>query len=346
MINVGIVGVGGSGSGHLRAFQGLPNCKVVAICDVNRERLLQVQAEHNVPEAFEDHREMLSLRNLDAVAVITPNRFHAPITVDALRAGKHVLVTKPMATNAREAERMVEAAEEAHRILMVHYSHRYMPDVQWLKGRIDAGQLGEIYYTTARFMRQGIPKIGGWFTTRAESGGGALIDLGVHLLDLSLWLMGFPEPVCVRGYTYSRFGRRMLAGKPGTFDVEDLARALVGFENGASLLLEAAWACHTPARLEKTVQLLGTEAGALLNMSRAPKEFPRRPRLVVSRMQDENLVTPPEGFRPPLRSSQAHFIDCILKDKQPIAPGQHGLATVRVLEAAYESAATGSEVKI
>src|SRR6185295_5085503 len=193
-----------------------------------------------------------------------PNALHAPVSVAALHAGKHVLVEKPLARTPAEASAMIDAARKSGRILMVSFDKRYRGDVQWIKRYIDSGAIGKIYYAKAHWMRRsGIPRLGSWFVSKEQAGGGPLIDLGVHVLDIAMYLMGEPRARAISANTYGEFGRCGLKGWPGreqfsnehmAYEVEDLGTAFIRVEGDgsltdtrATLLLEASWATHSSA---------------------------------------------------------------------------------------------------
>ena len=341
-IRAAVVGVG-IGYLHLQGYAKSPHAEIAAVCDIDAARAERVANEFQVPRVFTDYREMLKMEEIDVVSVCVPNYLHAPVAIACFEAGKHVVCEKPMAMNASEGEQMLEAARKAGRRLMMAFNNRFRGDVQVLKGFIEAGELGEIYFAkTGWVRRQGIPGMGGWFTTKAKSGGGPLIDIGVHMLDVTLYLMGNPKPVSVMGCTYGKFGPRGLGqggwGTPeagGTFDVEDMAAALIRFENGASVFLEASWASY----IERDVMyssLLGTEGGADLEPLRVYKQLrgvqtditPHFPR--VSGHEQEIL----------------HFVECLKNGTEPIATGEHGLDVMRILDGIYRSAETGELVRI
>ena len=205
---------------------------------------------------------MLTEQALDVVSVATPNKLHMPLTVAALEAGCHVLCEKPMALSAAEAHKMLGAAERAARRLMINFSYRFNEQSQALKERVDAGELGEIYFgRTIWHRRRGLPRFGGWFGQKAISGGGPLIDLGVHRLDLALWLMGYPKPVWVMGGAYKPIASALAQAQGVEYDVEDLAVAMIRFENGAMLVVEASWAANVQERELMETRLLGTKGG-------------------------------------------------------------------------------------
>lgn len=275
--------------GHLPALQLHPETETVALVDVNEERGRAVAAEFGIPAVYASFDAMLREARPDIAIIGTPNSFHAPQTIAALESGAHVLVEKPMALTAADAQRMADAARRHGRVLTVGVHNRYRPEVEYLKDLIDAGELGGIYYGKISMLRRrGIPGYGSWFTNKDLAGGGALMDIGVHMVDLATWLMGNPRPVSVMGVTYAEFGPRRLGlggwgidapprgtvPPAGRFDVDDLAAGLVRFDNGATLMVDIAWAAY--AASEERLQLLGTEGGAEIHVAdrQAPSQTP------------------------------------------------------------------------
>jgi predicted dehydrogenase len=274
---VGIIGAGTVVTyGHIPNFQSIDNVEVVALCDVNQARVQEVAAEHGIPHAYTDYREMLTKDAPDIVVVATPNIFHKPMTLDALNAGAHVLCEKPMALHYADAEEMMAMAKEKGLVLTVGTHYRYSDPVQACKAHVDDGFLGKVYAARTSWQRRhGIPGYGSWFTNQEMAGGGALLDIGIHALDRALYLMGYPKPVRVVGATFAEFGPRgeglfgwgvdgIDRGVQGVrFDVDDLTWAQVQFEDGSVLHLNVAWATHAPE--EFRTQLYGTEGGMLLD---------------------------------------------------------------------------------
>jgi len=323
------------GRHHLREYLASPHAQVVAICDTDKQRLCQAQEEFGVECTFADYAEMLETVELDAVSIVTPNRLHLPQTIAALQAGLHVMCEKPLAMNYAEARRMVEEAKRRKRILMMHYNGRFTPEAFFLKQYITQGGLGRLYFGKAAYTRRrGIPRFGSWFTRKKESGGGALIDIGVHALDLALWMMGYPKAVEVMGGVYAEFGP-LKATKSKPFDVDDLGCGLIRFKDGATLFLEASWESNI-GRDQFSVQLLGTKGGAERNDGLH----------IYTEEAGATVDIIPAQYMTPVPSAQAHFVECIRTGQQPIAPGEEGAETVRILEAIYKSAARGRAVRL
>jgi predicted dehydrogenase len=351
-IRVGVIGAG-IGQVHLAAYTTLPGVEVIGLADLNDERAREVAATYAVPETYHDYVDLLARADLDAVSVCLPNALHAPVALAALQHGKHVLVEKPMARTVAEADAMIAAAAAAGRVLMVSFNYRYRGDVQWLRQYIDSGALGRIYYAKAHWMRRsGIPRLGSWFVSREQAGGGPLIDLGVHVLDLALYLMDEPRPQAVSAATYAEFGPRGLKGGGGTwqpqpgealpYEVEDLATAFIRLDGGATLLLEASWATHGAAGDDFGVTLYGTEGGAELLIRNYGSEHTVR---VFT-----DIAGVPTDLAPHTPKGEGHlgvirrFVAAIGAGEPPVPSAAEGLSRTTLLAACYQSAADGHEV--
>ena len=342
-VRVGVIGLG-MGRAHLAGYKACPECEIVALCDLDEERLNARGDEFGVARRFASYEEMLAMDDLDAVSVALPNFLHDVVTRAAFAAGKHVLCEKPMAMTVAGAESMVRAAAEAERKLMMHFNFRFTPQAQLLKKYVDAGELGEIYFArTGWHRRRGMPGMGGWFCRRSLSGGGPLIDLGVHRLDLALWLMGNPEPVEVMGSTYAKFGPEIARQRGVEYSVEDLACGIVRLANGSTIIVEASWACNTDKSEEMFTVLYGDKGGAeQRNVGEGYDMGLRIFRPQHGVMED---VTP-KGIPPVDENPQAHFVSCILRDMEPMATGHHGVQVQKILNGLYRSAETGSAVRL
>jgi len=345
-VRVGVIGVG-IGRSHLKGYSNVAEAEVAAICDLDEARAHAAVEQFGLDNAtiYTDHRALLENPDIDAVSVCLPNFLHQPIAVEALNAGKHVICEKPLAMTAAQAQEIADAAERNGRKCMVAQVNRFRQDSQYLKKVLSENQLGDIYYAHCGVLRRsGIPGYGGWFTTKSKSGGGPLIDLGVHLLDLTWWLAGSPKPVSVTGVTYAEFGpHKKGIGRwgveqktEGTFDVEDLAAAFIRFENGLTINLEVSWALY----LEKTKMwshLYGKKGGAAWGDN-------------VTLISDINGAPATTHVDVPAGDSwtgeMQHFIDSIINDT-PTDPGaDQGVTMMKMLEAIYKSAETKREVII
>jgi len=278
------------------------------------------------------------------VSVVTPNKFHMPLTLAALKAGCHVLCEKPMAMNADEARTMIAAAKKAKRRIMINFSYRFTQQAWALKKEVDTGILGEVYFArTVWHRRRGMPGFGGWFGQKELAGGGPLIDLGVHRLDLALWLMGYPKPVWVLGGSYNHIASRIAKEQGRKFDVEDLAAGMIRFENGATMVVEASWASNAKEREHMLTQLYGTKAGLVQKNYDEGYNFEAELYVERNGCQYDMKLHPPV---PDAVGPMYHFIDSIVKDTPHIATGEEGLVVMELLDAIYESAATGKPVEI
>ncbi|NLI01587.1 MAG: Gfo/Idh/MocA family oxidoreductase [Chthonomonadales bacterium] len=344
-LGIGIIGSGGiAQNAHMPGYAAVPDlCEIVAVADVNPETAKAAAQKFNVKHVFEDYKKLLEMDEVDAVSVCTPNYLHYEPTVMAFKAGKHVLCEKPIAMNATEAAEMVAAGRAANKKFQVGYNLRFAPHSQLLKKYIDAGDLGEIYFARAQALRRrGIP---GWgvFIDKAKQGGGPLIDIGVHILDLTLWLMGHPKPVAASGQTYAKFGKRSdIVGFMGQWDyknftVEDFAIGLIRFDNGATISLESSFVANIPEDIFSST-LCGTEGGAVTHP------------LTIVREQHRSLqVFQPQIPNPDIATHSAevkHFCEAILNDTEPLVTGEQGLAVAQIMDAIYASSEAGKEVAI
>ncbi|QHT63842.1 Gfo/Idh/MocA family oxidoreductase [Paenibacillus lycopersici] len=348
-VRIGIIGAGNIGSVHASQFTQLRDlCEVTAITDVYLPLAEQRAAEFGIPAVLESPEALIQSADVDAVIIGVPNQFHAELALQAIEAGKHVLLEKPMGINAAAAKRILKASEKSDKVVMVGHQMRWESVPMQIKAQIDRGELGKIYTAkTGWFRRKGIPGWGTWFTRMDQSGGGPLIDIGVHMLDLALYLMGNPKPVSVFGSTYAEFGPKRKGigtwGKPnwdGVYDVEDLATALIKMEDGSTLTLEVSWAVHMDTDNTPFVHLMGTEGGASYRGATGKlltEKFDKPMEIALSRPEND------EHER--LRLSR-HFLDCIKTGKQPITSALTGFTNNLVLDAIYESSRTGNEVKL
>jgi predicted dehydrogenase len=340
-LRVGVIGLG-MGNSHIRNFLTHPQVEVVAIADPVR---LQTRGdEHKVLGRHTDAEAMLKTEKLDIVSIATPNKFHKPLTLAAFAAGCHVLCEKPMAMNAAEAREMLAASKKSGKRLMINFSYRFTEQSHALKQQVESGLLGDIYFgRTVWHRRRGMPGFGGWFGAKALSGGGPLIDLGVHRLDLALWLMGYPSPTWVLGSAYNSIAAPIAKKEGKTFDVEDLAVGLIKFANGATLEIEASWAANIKERELMETRLLGTQGGLVQRNKNEGYDFEAELYLERNGCQFDMALHPPV---PAVKSSMHHFADSILNDKPHQATGEEGLIVMELLDAIYESAKTGNPVQI
>jgi len=336
-VGFGIIGCGGIGLSHLRRLLQMDEAEVKAGCDVNPASLATFGDRTGLPKSslYGDYRELLKRDDVDAALVCLPNRLHSPVTVEAFEAGKHVYCEKPMATSLAEAQAMVDAAERSGGKLMVGVQSRFRGDVQALKRRIDTGVLGEVYYAKCAWMRRsGLPGWGSWFTTRADAGAGPIYDIGVHVLDLTLWFMGNFRPAAAYASSYAKFGpaRRGLSGwgthhTEGVFDVEDLSTALLRMEGGASVAFEVSWVSH----IEKpriAVELMGADGG--FSLETATIYTTEEGSHVDSKVHFDEVDM--------YLASLKHFVECIQEDGEPMTRPDEMLGLQRALDMILKSA--------
>ena len=349
-LKIGVIGTGNISNVHLGGYAKNPRVEIYALCDIKRERALEKAKKYGVPESrvFDNAADMLALPELDAVSVCTWNSQHAPCTIAALEAGKHVLCEKPMATSAEDARAMKAAAEKAGKLLMVGFVRRFGNDCDIIKGFADDDYFGELYYTKATYLRRnGNP--GGWFGDKSRSGGGPLIDLGVHVIDLVRYLLGNPQPVSVYGATFQKLGNRPGIKTSAAYlsaeksdedicDVEDMATALVRFDNGAVLSVEASFSLNLKADTG-TIELFGTKAGAKIDPGLELYSQSNGYMTNVQLAADTAL-----SFDGLFEREIDHYVSCILDGAACRAPAEDGVALMRILDGIYESARTGHEV--
>ena len=343
MLRVGIIGLG-IGRSHIRGYQEHPGAEVVAVCDLDAARCKEVAAQYGVDRRYSDTRDLFEDANLDVVSICVPNAFHKDLTLAAFEAGCHVLCEKPMALSAGQGEEMLAAAKRHHRRLMINFSFRFNAQAVALKRRVETGILGHIYYgRTLWHRRRGVPGFGGWFGQKELSGGGPLIDLGVHRLDLALWLMGYPEPEWVIGNTWNPLTAPLAQQEGIKFDVEDFAVAMIRFRNGATLTLEASWAGNIKENDLMETRLWGT-TGGLLHRNRA-EGYEFEAELFIEREGSQFDMTLHEPAPKP-KSAMWHFADAIINNRPHPAPGEEGLTVQRLLDAIYLSSERGEPIRI
>lgn len=352
-LRIGIVGCGGIANGkHLPSLSKMDNVELVAFCDIIRERAEQAAQKYNSNASVTtDYRELLADPSIDVVHVLTPNDAHAEITIAALEAGKHVNCEKPMAKTAEAARRMVEAAKRTGKKLTVSYQNRFRPDSQYLHKLCEEGELGEIYFAKAHAIRRRAVPTWGVFLDEEKQGGGPLIDIGTHALDLTLWMMNNYKPKMVVGSVFHKLSQRENAANawgpwdPSKFTVEDSAFGYVVMENGATVVLESSWALNTLQTGEAKCTLCGTEGGAdMQDGLRINGE--KHGRLWMNEIQlDGKGVDFYDGKSEKAADVEMRqWITAILEDKEPVVTPEQACVVSEILEAIYESARTGQPV--
>lgn len=342
-LKAGVIGLG-MGRGHIDKFREHPMVEVTAIADLDEELLAKVGEEKKVKHLYSDPEKMIAEADLDMVAIAVPNKFHKPLTIAALKAGLDVICEKPMAMNAKEAEEMLEVSRETGKKLQINFSFRFTPQSYAMKKQVESGILGEIYFCrTVWQRRRGMPKFGGWFGIKELSGGGPLIDLGVHRLDLALWLMDYPEPEWVMASTYDHIASGLAKKEGKKFDVEDFAAAMIKFKNGATLELEASWAGNIKEREMMSTRLLGTEGGLYQTNLEEGYQFEAEFYFEKEGCQYDMKLHPPV---PDCKSGFYGFVESVINDTPVPAPGEHGVIVMRLLDAIYESAKKGVPIRL
>jgi predicted dehydrogenase len=348
VLKVGVVGVGGIARHHMPGWELSPHAEVVTGCDIDGQRLEKWGAEFGIQRLTSHYEDLICDPDIDIIDVCTPSRYHMPLTVAALDAGKHVICEKPLAPTPQEIEMMIEARDRSGKLLMTAQHLRFHRSSQALMAEICNGALGRVYHARAWWLRRAAFPGGSSFWLKQHSGGGACIDLGVHVLDLALWLMGNPQPVSVSGVSKTE-----LAGVPGTFsiwgdadvpqgaDVEEFAAGFVRFSNGASLFVEASWLLHhdTPDD-DRQVSLYGVKGGA---------HWPKCKLFQTNAVTRQHYTTQLEVTNDVI---PAHALECmefaraIVEGAPSPVPAEQSLQVISVLDAIYRSEITGREIRL
>ena len=345
-IKLAFVGVGGIFDMHISVAMKNPAVEVYAFCDIDEKKLREKGERHSISRLFTDYTEMLKLEEIDGVVVCTWNKVHAPISIAALKAGKHVFCEKPMAINAKEAQEMLDAAKESQRQLYVGFVRRCGADCLAVRSFVETGYLGTPYYAKAKYIRRnGYP--GGWFGIKELSGGGPLIDLGVHVIDLIRYVTGNPKPISVYAMVSNKLG--MLDGiAKGNMhtaqtelqqksDVEDFATAMIRFDNGMVLNVETSFTLNGEDSTE--VSIYGDKGGLLLE-----------PQMKLYSVMNGYCVTTvpnPEAkfdWDKAFYRQMDNFVQAIKGAYSTLSIAEDGVTLMKILSGAYESARIGHEV--
>jgi len=351
-LRIGIIGCGGIANGkHLPALKAQPDAEMVWFCDIIRERAETAAKNYGAPDAkvCTDYREILEDKTVDIVHVLTPNRSHSTITVDALEAGKHVMCEKPMAINSAEAKKMVDAAKRTGKKLTIGYQNRHRPDSLYLKTEAEQGTFGDIYYAKATAIRRRAVPTWGVFMNEYEQGGGPLIDIGTHALDLTMWCMDNYKPKYCVGTTYHKLADKFPTGnawgdwKPGELTVEDSAFGFIVMENGATIILESSWALNMLDPREAITTLCGTDGGAdmldglRINGIRNGRQYVLKPDLNAGGVA---FYDGAGGENPSNREARL-WLEAVRNDTEPFVTPEQAYAVSSILEGIYTSAKTG-----
>lgn len=348
--NIGIIGAGSISEMHFESYKNNSEVEICSVCDINQQRAQEKAKKYGVGKYYKNYQDLLDSPEIDAVSICTWNDSHAEISIAALRAGKHVLVEKPLCKTVEEAKEIEKAVNESNgKTLQVGFVRRFGTNTQVLKDFIDSGDLGEIYYAKASCIRA-LGNPGGWFADKEKSGGGPLIDLGVHVIDLCWYLMGKPKVKSISGNTYNRLGNRSnIKNKsfykaadydPAENTVEDLANALICFDNGASLMVDVSFTLH--AKEESiNVSIFGDKGGAEIE-----------PQLqIITEKNNTILNSTPQidslsfDFNKGFQNEVDHFVSCAKGEKETISPVQDGVEIMKILAGVYESSEKGMEVR-
>ncbi len=364
-LKIGIIGCGGiANSKHLPALSQYPDlCEMVAFCDIIEERAEKACKEYGAPGAkfCTDYHEILADPNIDVVHVLTPNVAHPTISIDAFEAGKHVMCEKPMAHTAEAAQAMMDAWKKSGKKFTIGYQNRFRPEVQALHKACEAGELGEIYFAKAHALRRRAVPTWGVFPDKSKQGGGPLIDIGTHALDITLWMMDNYKPVSVMGSVYEKLGHLPEATEgnafgpwdPKTYEVEDSAFGFVKFEDGATVYLEASWALNVRESKEASTTLFGTKAGAEINSGMS---FPTN-ELIINKtfngmLTEErnsasgNVAYFEGGSTSPEVVEAGQWLRAIIEDGEPLVKPEQAFVVTRILDAIYRSSAEGKEIAL
>ncbi|GMV66014.1 MAG: Gfo/Idh/MocA family oxidoreductase [Candidatus Omnitrophica bacterium] len=344
-LKVGVIGVGGIAHTHFPGWQESPHTEIVALSDVSAEALKSAGEKTGATKLFEKGEDLIACKEIDVVDICTPNMYHTPLTVAALEAGKHVICEKPLAPQPDDIRKMIAARDKSGKMLMTAQHFRFEGSSKALKAEVDKGVLGNVYHARCWMLRRsGAPTRPG-FIQKKHSGGGPCIDIGVHILDLTLWMMGQPKPVTVTGVTQDKL--RRLPGAfsnwggpiPADWDVEEFASAFVRFENGATLVLEVSWLLNHPKTHGEDMQmwLYGDKGGA---------HWPQNVILTTDNATCQHFDTQlqnAESGEPHAKECMA-FAEAIIKGEPSPVPAEQSLDVIAILDALYKSAQAGREV--
>jgi len=344
-LKVGLVGAGSIGRVHAKNIMSIEDAELSAVwsSNIGIKQAKDLCKECKVNRLYTNYEEMIDKESLDIVIIACPNYLHHKVTIYSLSKGVNVICEKPMALNAIEAEKMVEASKKYKRTLMIAMHQRFTAEAQTLKKLIGQGELGEIYFAKADWIRRlGIPGMGSWFTTKKYSGGGVLMDLGPHIIDLALWFMNFPQPKAAIGYTFSKLGIQNkglgswgMPIKGGPFDVEDSALGIINLGKNGILHIQASWASYVDEVFN--VIVLGNKAGSSYH---PPKIITETEGGVA--IEKNIICTKVDSYKKEIE----HFIKVVKGEEQLLTTPEQGLTVMKVIDAIYSSAIKGKEVEV
>ena len=348
-LKVGIIGVAGIARTHIPGWQASADAELVAGSDIRADALQAWGREHGVSRLYDRAEDLLADPEIDIIDVCTPNTYHAPLTIAALEAGKHVICEKPLAPTPGQIKQMIDARDRSGKMLMTAQHFRFQGSSRAMKAEIDTGVLGDVYHARSWMLRRGGAPTGAGFIQKKHSGGGPCIDIGVHIVDLTLWFMGNPEPVSVTGVAKAEIAKQPEAftgwggGEriPAEYDVEDFAAAFVRFDNGATLVLEVSWLLfHDTDGEDMQMWLYGTQGGAhwpgcqVLQSNKQTRQF-----------YNKTLKLTPPGLEPHAEEC-AQFARAVAEGSPSPVPAEQSLQVLSILDGIYRSQETGGEVRL
>ena len=345
-LKVGVIGVGGIAHAHFPGWKDSPYAEVIALADLDAKTLKEQGEKQSVELLYKNPKELIANPDIDIIDVCTPNAYHTPLAIAAMRAGKHVICEKPLAPTPKDIRKMIEVRKKSRKLLMTAQHFRFTPEAQTLKKVVDGGALGKVYHARSWMLRRsGAPTRPG-FIQKKHSGGGPCIDIGVHILDLTLWMMGNPKPISVTGVTQDKLAKLPGAFSnwggpiPKSFDVEEMAAAMVRFKNGATLILEVSWLLnHKTTGEDMQMWLYGDKGGA---------HWPDNEILTTDNKTKQHmntLVETPEGGSPHALECMA-FAEAVAKKKPSPVTAEQSLDVIAILDGLYRSAKSGREVRL
>lgn len=337
-LRLGIIGLRNIGRGHVRKAAQLENVEIAALCDLSEERLrMSSDIFSGNPELYREPERFLNDPSVDAIVIALPNHLHADVAIKAMENGKHVLVEKPMARNSAEAEKMIKVRDKTDSVLMVGMNQRFNKLVGSLKKSIDAGRIGNICYAKTRWTRvcpgEGLWERGDWGLSKDNSGGGPMMDIGIHRLDLALYLMGFPEAASVDGSAFYGIGKKEALARNRTYKIEDAGVAFIRLKNGSSMTLEASYFMNDPESGLDT-RLYGDKGVAT---------YGEQPKLYLRNGENLDLVEFHEDEEA-ATSCLEHFCRVLQGREDLVSTPEQGLTGIKIIEAVYESAASGKTI--
>jgi predicted dehydrogenase len=349
-LKIGVIGAGTVSEFHLNAYEANPAVEICALSDINAELLEKRALRYGVKRTFASYSDLLRCEEVDAVSVCTHNALHAECSIAALNAGKHVLCEKPMALDLKQALEMRDAAKRSGKLLMVGLARRFGEDARAFSELSKDGLFGDVYYVKASYLRRcGSP--GGWFGSKAAAGGGAMTDLGIHMIDLARFLTDSPKPISVYAATFQKLGERgnikrgadyrsLSAGSADAPDVEDLATAMIRFDNGMVMSLDSSFSLHTGCDRNE-FELFGTKGGA--KFGKELEIYTEKRGYLANVRLDADMSLSMETM---FKNEIAHFVSCVTDGVPCIASAEEGVVLAAVIDAIYRSSDCGHEADV